>query len=131
MAKEITDVNEVTSLMKGKTPVVIFFYMTGCPHCIRTMPVWNDVASKKLPYTFAQVESEHVPVGSGITGFPHFMARHADGTTTVSDGSKASASEIESSLNLKPKLGGRRRNKRRTTRVRSRRSTRRIRKRTN
>jgi hypothetical protein len=131
MVKEITDTNEVTSLMKGNKPVVIFFYMTGCPHCVRTMPVWNETASKGLPYTFAQVESEHVPADTGITGFPHFMARHADGTTTVSDGSKSSVSEIESSLKLKPKLGGRRRNKRRTNRVRARRMTRRIRKRTN
>ena len=117
--------------MKGKNPIVIFFYMAGCPYCERTMPAWNDVASKGLPYTFAQVESEHVPADTGITGFPHFMARHSGGSVTVSDGSKSSASEIESSLNLKPKLGGRRRNKRRTTRVRARRSTRRIRKRTN
>lgn len=131
MVKEITDENEVSSALTGKKPIVIFFYMTGCPHCIRTMPFWNEVSSKGLPYTFAQVESEHVPASTGITGFPHFMARHADGTTTVSDGSKSSADEIESSLKLKPKLGGRRRNKRRTNRVRARRLTRRIRKRTN
>lgn len=121
MAKEISDPKEVTELLKGNTPVVIFFYMNGCQHCERTMGPWKELTQRKLPYTFAQVESEHAP---DVVGFPHFEARHKGGAKTSADGAKGSADEIITSLKLAPS-GGRRR---RTGRKRARRHTRRVRK---
>lgn len=126
MVKELHDEEEVRELMSGKTPIVVFFYMTGCPHCDRTMGPWKEIAKRNLPYSFAQVESEHVPAEMGVSGFPHFIARHKGGAETTSDGAKESADDIMKSLNLVPSGG--RRHMRRTRRKRARRATRRVRK---
>ena len=126
MVKEVHEEGEIREWMSGKKPVVVFFYMTGCPHCEHTMGPWKELASRNLPYSFAQVESEHVPTDMGVVGFPHFEARHKGGAKTTADGAKESADEIASSLNL-VRSGGRR-HMRRTRRKRTRRATRRVRK---
>ena len=125
---EIADKEEVRNLLKGKMPIVIFFYMNGCHHCEKTKEPWNKLSSMGLPYKFIKVESANVPEELGIGGFPHFMARDSDGKETTADGAKESPEEIESSLKLrKGKSGGRR--KKRSTRHGARRLSRRIRKR--
>lgn len=122
MATEIRDKEKVTKFLKEK-PIVVFFYMDGCPHCENTMGPWKELCAKRSDYKFAQVESANVPDGMNIQGFPHFEARHDDGEEDEADGAKESAEDIESSLKLRPKRGGSRRR-------RARRFTRRIRKRT-
>ena len=125
---EIADKEEVRNLLKGKTPIVIFFYMDGCGHCEKTKEPWNKLTSMGLPYKFIKVESANVPEELEIGGFPHFMARDSDGKETTADGAKESPDEIESSLKLgKKKSGGRR--KKGSARHGARRLTRRIRKR--
>ena len=127
---EITDVEQVKKIMKEK-PIVIFFYMEGCPHCEETKPTWNKLTHSQLPYQFYEVESSVVPPETGITGFPHFLVNHKDGSSTSADGRKENVEELKSALKLvKKKRGGLRRlTKHSTSRRRSRKFTRRVRKR--
>jgi thiol-disulfide isomerase/thioredoxin len=113
---------EVKKLLSSKTPVVIFFYMDGCPHCDRTMGPWNELAKQDLPYRMVQIESAKVPPELGIHGFPHFMAVHKDGKKTKSDGEKQSKEEISGGLGLVKGGSRRRRTRRRHTRRMSRRA---------
>ena len=127
MAKKIEEggTEEVKQLLSSKTPVVIFFYMNGCPHCERSMGPWNDLAQDNLPYKMVQIESAKVPPELGIHGFPHFVAIHKDGKKTKSDGEKSSKEEIKGGLGL---VQGGLRRRRRTRRRHTRRMSRRVRK---
>jgi hypothetical protein len=73
-----------------------------------------------------KVESDNVPPETGITGFPHFMVRHPDGSTTELDGEERDEKELEKKLKLKKTGGSRLR--RRTARRRAGRTVRRVRK---
>jgi glutaredoxin len=102
----------------AQTNVIVFFYMNGCPYCIRTQPFWNQLKKTKMgkKYKFAEIESAELPDGmrelKGISGFPHFIAK-TDGQELSSPGSKTSLKELMDSLHL-TRLG--RRNTRRLTR---------------
>jgi len=123
------DVEAVKKLMKEK-PIIIFFFMEGCPHCDATRPAWSNLKTAGLPYEFAEVESAAVPPESGITGFPHFQVVRKNGDVKTSDGRKETAKELADSLGLNingNKRAGLRR-LRRTRRRNTRRLTRRVRK---
>ena len=124
--KKLDSEEEVRGLLKTRKPMVIFFYMDGCPHCDATMDPWKKVASQGFPYEFVEVESANVPPETGITGFPHFMVRHPDGSTTESDGEERDEKELEKKLKLRKKGGLR--SRRRTARRRAGRTVRRVRK---
>lgn len=100
--------------------VIVFFYMNGCPYCIRTQPFWNQLKKKMgKKYKFAEIESAEVPSGlreqKGISGYPHFIVR-TNGQELSSPGSKSSLKELMGALHL------------RASRSNSRRLTRRVRK---
>ena len=103
----------------AQTNVIVFFYMDGCPYCVRTQPFWNQLKKTKMgkKYKFAEIESAELPDGmrelKGISGFPHFIAK-TDGQELSSPGSKTSLKELMDSLHLRRSLG--RRNTRRLTR---------------
>jgi thioredoxin-like negative regulator of GroEL len=103
----------------AQTNVIVFFYMDGCPYCVRTQPFWNQLKKTKMgkKYKFAEIESAELPPGlreqKGISGFPHFIAR-TDGQELSSPGSKTSLKELMDALHLRRSLG--RRNTRRLTR---------------
>jgi glutaredoxin len=103
----------------AQTNVIVFFYMNGCPYCVRTQPFWNQLKKTKMgkKYKFAEIESAELPDGmrelKGISGFPHFIAR-TDGQELSSPGSKTSLKELMDALHLRRSLG--RRNTRRLTR---------------
>lgn len=118
---EVTDSREVKRLLTSGKPIVIFFYMDGCPHCEATMPHWESLTKMNYPYAFVKVESSNTPADLGISGFPHFVVHHADGKEEFAEGSKDSVKQLVSSLHLK-KAGGLRRFRMRS---RSRRLTRR------
>ena len=106
----------------AQTNVIVFFYMDGCPYCIRTQPFWNQLKKTKMgkKYKFAEIESAELPDGmrelKGISGFPHFIAR-TDGQELSSPGSKTSLKELMDALHLR-RSSGRRNTRRLTRRVR-------------
>ena len=108
--KDLTSPKSVNEMMKSGKPVAIFFYMTGCPHCERMEPIWNELENEVKDHEFAKVESAHVPPELGITGFPKFKK---GGVTADGEMSKE---DLKKKLFGKSRSGGRRRRSRSTRR---------------
>jgi thiol-disulfide isomerase/thioredoxin len=115
--KELDGAGLKKEINSGK-PVAIFFYMDGCPHCEKMEKPWEDLEKEVPRMVFTKIESKNVPSEMGITGFPHFEVRGK--SKKVADGSSTKQE-------LKKKLFGS--GGRRSTRSRTRRLTRRVRKR--
>ena len=102
-----------------KRPVLVLFYMIGCPHCEANKPAWDE-AKKHVPEgtEVLEVESSATPDEEGVQGFPTMKHKKADGTEKVTSGEKSSGKEIEDDLEIEPKKGGlrRRRSSKRTLR---------------
>lgn len=99
------DRESVNTALKSSKPVAIFFYMTGCPHCERMEPIWNELEKDMKDQEFAKVESANVPPELGITGFPTFKK----GKTTLNG--EMSKEALKGGL-----FGGGRRRRSRSTR---------------
>jgi len=98
-------------------PILVLFFMDGCPHCDATMPHWDKVAAGNPNLNPVKIEASAVPDDSGVSGFPTMEYHTATGEVKRAEGEKSSPEEISSSLGLSK--GGRRR---RTRRFRNRRS---------
>lgn len=110
---EITSSEEVKKLLRSSKPVVMFFYLTGCPHCERMDPICSELEKEVPSMKFVKVESANVPSELGITGFPKFIK--------VEDGKQVATADGEMTKEeLKSKLvsGGRRRRSSRAKRTR-------------
>ena len=95
-------------------PLVVLFYMDGCPHCEANQSAWNDFKSScKLP--MAEIESNETPSSSGVNGFPTMVYYKKDGTEKSIEGKRSSGKEIAEELDI-PKSGGRRATRRRRNR---------------
>jgi len=95
-------------------PLVVLFYMDGCPHCEANQSAWNDFKSScKLP--MAEIESNETPSSSGVSGFPTMVYYKKDGTEKTIEGKRSSGKEIAEDLDI-PKSGGRRSTRRRRNR---------------
>lgn len=106
----------------GEKPLVVLFYMEGCPHCAANKPAWDKFKqSCKVPV--AEIEADETPTSSGVTGFPTMIHIKKDGSKKKIEGKRGSAREIAEELDL-PTSGGRR-STRRTRHSRSRHSRRR------
>ena len=101
-------------------PVLVLFYMIGCPHCEANKPAWED-AKRKAPkdMEILEVEADATPEDEGVNGFPTMKAKKADGTETETSGKKSSGDEILKELGVASKKGGSKR-RRRTHRSRNR-----------
>jgi hypothetical protein len=101
-------------------PVLVLFYMIGCPHCEANKPAWED-AKRKAPkdMEILEVEADATPEDEGVEGFPTMKAKKADGTETKTSGEKSSGDEILRDLGVRSKTGGSKR-RRRTHRSRQR-----------
>ena len=103
-------------------PVLVLFYMVGCPHCEANKPAWDD-AKTKVPaeVEVLEIEADATPDGEGVSGFPTMMYKDKSGKTTKTSGEKASGDDILTELKV-PKKGGSRRSRslRRTHRRRNR-----------
>ena len=114
---------------------IIFFYMKGCPYCLKSEPYWNQLKKKYgKDFECYKVESKDVDSSLkeilGLTGFPHFLI-NKNGKKINSSGSKESLKELEEGLQLSKSSGGtRRRQLLRGRRRRSRKLRNTIRKRT-
>ena len=116
--KEVTDADEIRTLMKSKKPVAIFYYAAWCPHCKVMHEPWEELEKSSSGTDFYKMESEDIPDELGISGYPHFVY--------VKDGKvKGTVSGEMSKEDLKSKLLGGSRGGRRRTRARRLRRTRR------
>jgi thiol-disulfide isomerase/thioredoxin len=112
-----------------KRPVLVFFYMIGCPHCEATKPAWEEAkknASGKMDVV--EVEASATPDDEDVQGFPTMKYKKEDGSETTTSGEKSSASEIEKDLDLPDKKKGGLRRRRSTKSSRGRLHSRRNRK---
>jgi len=108
---------EAKKLLK-KRPLLVLFFMDGCPHCDANKPAWEE-AKKKAGVPTAEIEASATP-DDEATGFPTMKFKSEKGTKEIS-GQKESGDEILKELEVpKKSTGGRRR------RIRSRRHVNRL-----
>lgn len=114
---KISSAESVRKTVGNNTAKVVYYYMEGCPYCIKTTPLWNKVKKMGFPYKFYEVEHETIPSEFGISGFPQFHIREKDGTVRVVEGSRDTVKELQSALGLKSG-GGRFRTRRSVNAIR-------------
>lgn len=98
-----------------KRPVLVLFFMEGCPHCEANKPAWDELKKEHPEEEFVEIEADATPDDEGVSGFPTMKHKKADGSEKVTSGEKHSAKEIETELGVGPKKGssrGRRSSKR-------------------
>jgi hypothetical protein len=89
-----------------KQPVLVLFYMDGCPHCEANRKAWEE-AKKKAGVRTVEIESSATPESSGVTGFPTMTYKGKE-----ISGQKETGDEILKELGVPMKrrgLGGTRR----------------------
>jgi len=106
----------------GDRPVLVLFFMEGCPHCEATKPAWDELKKEHPEQEFVEIEADATPDEEGVSGFPTMKHKKEDGSEKVTSGEKHSAKEIADELDVTPKKGSsrRRRSSRRTHRGRNR-----------
>lgn len=103
---------EAKKLLRQR-PLLVLFFMDGCPHCDANKPAWEE-AKRKADVPTAEIEASATPEDEA-TGFPTMKYKGEKGTKEIS-GQKESGDEILDELDVpKKSTGGRRR------RIRSRR----------
>jgi hypothetical protein len=97
---------EAKKLLKTR-PLLVLFFMDGCPHCEANKPAWEE-AKKKSKVPTAEIEASATPEEEA-TGFPTMKYKGPEGTKEIS-GKKDSGDEILNELKVpKKSSGGRRR----------------------
>jgi len=86
-----------------KQPVLVLFYMDGCPHCEANRKAWEE-AKKKAGVRTVEIESSATPETSGVTGFPTMTYKGKE-----ISGQKETGDEILKELEVPVKKGGSRR----------------------
>jgi len=102
--------------MTSSKPVVIFFFLDGCPHCTTMDPIMSELEEETPDIQFVKVESSAVPSELGISGFPKFMKIEGGKQVSCVDG-EVSTDELKTKL-LSGTGGRRSRRLRRTRRKR-------------
>lgn len=99
---------DAETLLK-KRPILVLFFMDGCPHCAANKPAWDSLKSQtNIP--MAEIEASATPESTGVFGFPTMMFITEKGETRKTEGQKSSAEEIKKELKMsKKKKGGSRR----------------------
>lgn len=90
-------------------PLLVLFYMNGCPHCESNQAAWES-AKKKLKggVATAEIESIDVPASESVNGFPTMKYYPASGAPAEISGSQPSGDVLLKKLGV-PAVGGRRR----------------------
>ena len=97
---------EAKKLLKQR-PLLVLFFMDGCPHCEENKVAWDE-AKKKADVPTAEIEASATPEEEA-TGFPTMKYKSEKGTKEIS-GQKESGEEILDELEVpKKSTGGRRR----------------------
>ena len=96
---------EAKKLLK-KQPLLVLFFMDGCPHCEANKPAWEE-AKKNSKVPTAEIEASATPEEEA-TGFPTMKYKGPNGTKEIS-GKKSSGDEILNELEVPKKSSGGRR----------------------
>ena len=106
--------------MLQNRPVLVLFYMIGCPHCQANEKAWNEAKRKVGGNTSVlEIDADATPDSAGVSGFPTMRYIDENGKKSETSGAKKSGDEILSELKVPPTSGGRRRRtgRRRTYRL--------------
>ncbi len=100
----------------GTRPVLVLFYMIGCPHCEATKPAW-DKAKKEVPEDteVLEIDADATPDDEGVSGFPTMRYVDRTGKAKTISGEKTDKQEILNELGVSKKGGSRRRRSLRRT----------------
>lgn len=101
--------------MLKKRPLLVLFFMNGCPHCAANEKAWKE-AKKKMGGKAVEIEAEATPDSAGVSGFPTMKYITEGGEERVITGSRQSGGQILQELGITTKGGSRRRTRRRTMR---------------
>jgi len=71
--KELKRSEDVKKVMTSSKPVVVFMYLSGCPHCETMDPIWDSLEKDYPAIEFVKAESSVLPAELGVSGFPTFM----------------------------------------------------------
>jgi hypothetical protein len=97
----------------AQRPVLVLFYMIGCPHCESNQKAWSEAKEKAPAGTkIVEVEADATPVEEGVEGFPTMKYKKADGSETKTSGEKESGADILKELEVPTKTGGSKRRRR-------------------
>jgi hypothetical protein len=94
--------------MLKKRPLLVLFFMNGCPHCAANEKAWKE-AKKKMGGKTAEIEAEDTPDSAGVTGFPTMKYITEGGEERVITGARQSGGQILQELGVPTKGGSRRR----------------------
>ena len=97
-------------------PTVVFYYMTGCPHCEATWPAWRDL-KRSADASFKEVESAEA---KGVSAFPTIVVLKKGHEVQRILGARSDAKALAQELKLGRKGGRRGRTHRRTRSLRHR-----------
>jgi hypothetical protein len=120
------DKKKDAEMLLQKRPILVLFFMDGCPHCAANKPAW-DALKQNVSMPTAEIEASATPDSTGIVGFPTMMLITETGETRKTEGKKSSAQEIKKDLKMSKKKGG---SKRRNTYRKTNRRNRKLRHRT-
>ena len=106
----------------SKKPVLVLFYMIGCPHCAANEKAWKEAKKKVGGNTqVAEIEASATPDSAGVSGFPTMKYIDENGQERETSGAKQSGDEILNELQVpKKSSGGRRHTRRRFRNIRKR-----------
>lgn len=109
---------QVAEKFLSKKPILVLFFMTGCPHCAANEKAWNEAKKKVGGNTqIAEIEASATPDSAGVSGFPTMKYIDETGQERETSGAKQSGDEILNELQVpKKSSGGRRRHTRRRSR---------------
>lgn len=110
--KKPKDSQEAKKILQQR-PLVVLFYMDGCPHCQANQKAWDQL-KQTCDLPMAEIESNETPSDSGVTGFPTMVHIKEDGSKKTIEGKRDSGEEIAKELDIKKKSGGRRATRRRS-----------------
>lgn len=99
-------------------PRIVYFFMTGCPHCERTWPAWNKAKrSLRRVADIEEKESKEVSPADGVSSFPTFVVRVNGKEVKRVEGAREKSAELVRELGIRRSRNTRRRSRRLTHRT--------------
>lgn len=80
-------------------PLLVLFYMDGCPHCEHNQKAWKEAKAKYGGAT-AEIESAEVPPSTGVTSFPTMQYFPKTGKEESITGARQSGDDILKELKV-------------------------------
>ena len=92
--------------MSKQRPRVVFFYMTGCPHCERTWPAWDKAKGDiRKVASVEEKESKEVSPNDGVSSFPTIVVMKGDSEVKRIEGARENPKELLKELGMRSSRG--------------------------